>query len=215
MLRFFPTNSSPIPTGLAKPLRAWLRNYACALKILELERADLKPVARALTLMDWMATDFRFGASAALLSLVYLAPNSAPRKGAFKNNSSADREAALEGARNAAWDLTHLSEFVGRVNQQSEAGGSTRYIFASFDKLLRRLARYAFDFGAEPGKPDLLATALSEWWPAGDASALSEALFGHLQRLSAPDWKQRDGLSVAELQQYVAEGEEKVRRLIV
>lgn len=45
----------------------------------------------------------------------------APRKDLLKQLQSADRERALEGARNSSRDITHLSDFVNRVNEAAAA----------------------------------------------------------------------------------------------
>ncbi|WP_256819385.1 hypothetical protein [Pseudomonas putida] len=40
---------------------------------------------------------------------------------AFKDKNSKDRAAAIAGVRNAAWNITHLSEFIRLVNQDRGA----------------------------------------------------------------------------------------------
>ncbi len=67
----------------------------------------------------------------------YFAPNSSKR-GLLKGLRSNDRSKAIQGAKNAAWDITHLSDFVRRVEEGAAHG--IRYIFATADKLLGEIA---------------------------------------------------------------------------
>lgn len=173
---------------LARPLKRWNRNYILALKMMELELRLDKPIDRVLSLLDWMQNDFMFGGPAALLASVYFAPNSPPKKRVFKDKNAKDRERAIAGVRNAAWDLTQLSEFIRRVNECAE-GEPTRYLFASFDKHLRLMARLAFSFGADTSAPDDLSAALSEWWPAGDAVLIARTIFCHIDRIQSSELK--------------------------
>jgi hypothetical protein len=91
-------------------------------------------------------SDFIFGAPGALLAMLYFALNSPPKKGGFKNRNSRDREVALAGIRNAAWDLTQLSDLTAKVNAQADRG-MKRYIFATFDAHLLRQAKLIFKYG--------------------------------------------------------------------
>lgn len=112
---------------LAKPIRRWRRNYIVTLKIGELELAGLPHLDRMLALLDWMHRDFIVAGPAAMLACIYFAPNSPPRKGLLKQLQSPDRARAIEGAKNAAWDITHLSDFIKRVNEATDS--SKRYEF--------------------------------------------------------------------------------------
>ena len=105
---------------------------------------------------------------------MYYGPKAA-RAGLFKQLRSPDRQAAIDGARNAAWDMTHLSDFVVRVTKAEEQ--RRRYIFASGDLSLVRVASRLF-LGPGPvdGLPSL-EQGLQEWWPNQDAQRLAEAVF--------------------------------------
>ena len=159
---------------LAFPLRRWRRNYIVTLKIGELELAGLPHLDRMLALLDWMHRDFIVAGPAAILACIYFAPNSPPRKGLLKQLQSADRARAIEGAKNAAWDITHLSDFVHRVNEASD--GSTRYLFASLDRNLHYIARSLFDFGADGIRQDGIVNELGKWWPESHARAIAERM---------------------------------------
>jgi hypothetical protein len=169
---------------LAFPLRRWRRNYVVTLKIGELELAGLPHLDRMLALLDWMHRDFIVAGPAAMLACIYFAPNSPPRKGLLKQLQSADRARAIEGAKNAAWDITHLSDFVHRVNEAAD--GSTRYIFASLDRSLHYIARSLFDFGADGIRQDNIVNELGNWWPQAHARAIAERMADLFESIDQP-----------------------------
>lgn len=199
---------------LAKPLKRWNRNYIIALKVMELEMQDLMPIERVLRLLDWMRDDFMFGGPAAMLASVYFAPNSPPKRRVFKDKNSSNREAALAGARNAAWDLTHLSEFVRKVND-SGPDGRPRFLFASFDRHLRLMAKLLFDCATELSAPDALPQALSSWWPKADARRIASTIDQHLERISAPEWRAKTSPRPDFINRMIEQGEQFVRATMV
>jgi hypothetical protein len=155
---------------LAAPLNRWERNYIVALKIAELELSDRTPLARALALLNWMMADFFLAGPAAIFASMYFSPNAA-KKRLIKSLRSRDREKALDGVRNAAWDMTHLSEFARRI--KSAGNGLDRFIFATGDRGLSEIAKL-IPMDAEPG--DLvneLARQMSIWWPDREVATLA------------------------------------------
>lgn len=195
---------------LAKPLRRWNRNYIIALKVMELDLQDLRPIERVLRLLDWMRDDFMFGGPAAMLATVYFAPNSPPKRRVFKDKNSSDREAAIAGARNAAWDLTHLSEFVRKVN---EAGpdGRPRFLLASFDRHLRLMAKLLFECSTEVSSADVLSQGLSSWWPETDARRIAAIITGHVERIMSADWNAKTPAEPDSISRAIARGEAVIR----
>jgi hypothetical protein len=198
---------------LAKPIKRWRRNYIIALKMAELEQLRIKPVDRVLNLFEWMRKDFIFGGPAALLASVYFAPKSPPKRRVFKNKNSTDREAAIAGVRNAAWDLTHLSDFVRRVNEEGH-DGKRRYLFASFDRHLRRIAKLMFEFGAESSPPHVLPDVLSKWWAPSDAERISTTLFNHIEHVRSPEWKTKTASHPGFIDELIREGERRIREAV-
>ena len=170
---------------LAFPLRRWRRNYIVTLKIGELELAGAPHLDRMLALLDWMHRDFIVAGPAAMLACIYFAPNSPPRKNLLKQLKSADRNRAIEGAKNAAWDITHLSDFIDRVNKA--ANGSTRYIFASLDRNLHYIAQSLFAFGAEGLQQDDFVSELRNWWPEMAACAIAERMVKLFESIDHPE----------------------------
>jgi hypothetical protein len=179
-----------VPLDLAKPLSRWRRNYVVALKIGELELSDSSPMERILSLFQWMYQDFILAGPAAMLACVYFARNSPGRRGLLKNLRVHNREKAIEGAQNAAWDVTHLSDFVRRVNAEPH-DPPQRFILATFDAGLRAIARLAVDINAnetDASNLDCLALALQQWWPVSDARRIAETWFDYIGRTRDPDW---------------------------
>lgn len=77
---------------LAKPLKRWRMNYIAALKIAELElNTKLNASQKVTTLLEWMRDDFILAGPAAVLALLYFAPNSPPRKNLLKGLRSGQR----------------------------------------------------------------------------------------------------------------------------
>jgi hypothetical protein len=178
----------PVSIGeldLAFPLRRWRRNYIVTLKIGELELAGLPHLDRMLALLDWMHRDFIVAGPAAMLACIYFAPNSPPRRGLLKQLQSADRTRAIGGTKNAAWDITHLSDFVHRVNEATD--GSTRYLFASLDRNLHYIARSLFDFGTDGIRQDNIVNELGKWWPQAHARVIAERMAGLFESIDHPE----------------------------
>lgn len=124
--------------NLARSLRRWRFCYTVALKIAELELSNLKPEAKMRALIDWMGADFLFVGPALALAMRYLAPNGR-KKRQFKYLRSVDRERAISGVRNAAWDLALISEWSKLVDEQREE--RCLWLLTTFDRGLREVAR--------------------------------------------------------------------------
>lgn len=193
--------------NLARPLRRWRRNYVIALKIAELELLGTgSRLDRALRLLDWMTSDFIFGGPAFVLSTLYFS-RSSPRKGLLKQLRSPIRERAIDGVRNAAWDLTYISDFVRRVNEQGL--GRRRYLLASADRGLARVASLLFQFDGKEDDAEKLAGRLQTWWPFEEALTLSQSCVEALRCINEPEWRSTPLRN--DISSLIAEGE---RRLI-
>lgn len=176
------------PVDLAKPLRRWRRNYVVILKIGLLELTpNQSGVDRLLKLFEWMYSDFILAGPAAIFACLYFAPLNPPRKGLLKSLRSPDRVKALNGIKNAAWDVTHISEFARKVNEESDEN-PTRYIFATLDEGLRTIANLVIRQHPDTPPPMGLALSLQQWWPEKEALRIAAALYEHIQRTRDPAW---------------------------
>lgn len=176
------------PIDLAKPLMRWRRNYAVMMKIAALELTPgFASIERILALFEWMYSDFILAGPAAIFACVYFAPRNPPRKGLLKSLRSPDREKALAGVRNAAWDVTHISEFVKRVNAEPEENPA-HFIFATLDEGLRTIAGLVIGQYPDASPSEGLALSLRQWWAEGDATRIADALHGYIGRTRAPGW---------------------------
>lgn len=171
---------------LASPLRRWRMNYIVVLKIAELELVKMSPIDRVMALLKWMYEDFILAGPGILFACIYFAPNSPPRAGLLKSLRSPQRSRAIHGAQNAAWDLTHLSDFLRRANTSLEE--KTHYIFATFDEGLRCIAELLFLNAREEGQPESLVTGLERWWPSKDANRIADAIFKGYSAARKPEW---------------------------
>jgi len=169
---------------MAAPLKRWNRNYIIALKVLELDYTRAPSLDKALHLMDWMANELVFGGPAMMLAVIYLGTRSPGRKKVFKNKGAADRSAAIAGVKNAAWDITHLSEFVRRINE-SGSDSKVQYLFATFDSHLKLMAKLLAGIGTQGVNPSMMVEALSQWWAPKEAEAIAQALLAQVERISS------------------------------
>jgi hypothetical protein len=142
------------------PLRSWRRNYVIVLRIGYL--ALKKGVSRQKIedLMDWMYRDFLFSGPALAMAMRYFAPN-ARKQGLFKNLESPDRERTILGAKNAAWDLTLLHQWLKMIERQNSENLLT--ILASCDSMLHEIAR-ALACEETPNMRDPLEKYLFSLW---------------------------------------------------
>lgn len=167
---------SPVPDhtpgNLAFPLHRWKRNYAAVLKTAALELSNSTPAEKSLTLLRWMETEFMVAGPALMFAQHYLSPNSR-KKRLLKGLRSADRAKAIQGAKNAAWDITHLSDFVRRVEQGVTS--NIRYIFATADRLLGELAPKLM-IGNGKELRSQIHLEMHDIWGAHDGAKISEKL---------------------------------------
>ncbi len=198
----------PEAHDLAFPLHRWRRNYIAALKIAELELSGRPNLDRMLALLSWMRDDFIIAGPAALLASIYFAPNSPPRKRLFKQLFSSNRLRAVDGVRNTAWDLTHLSEMIRKVNEANDS--QIRLLFASFDKGLRTLAGLLFHVSADELSEALLVDAFIPWWSRAQAEQIAKSLIKLLADLNDKSRKQRQTNSPMSIDEMIQRGEQRV-----
>lgn len=169
---------------MAAPLKRWNRNYIVALKVLELDYAKLPALEKALRLVDWMANEMIFAGPATMLAVIYLGSQSPGRKKVFKDKGSADRSAAIAGVMNAAWDITHLSDFVRLINE-SLVEKKVQYLFATFDNHLKLMATLLAKIGVQGASRAVMAQGLTQWWAPNEAELIAQALMEQVDRINS------------------------------
>lgn len=167
-------------------LRRWLRNYIILLKLAELELRGLDRFQRITELARWMHQDFIIGGPALIFAIHYLAPNS-ERRGLLKNLRSMDRQRAIRGIRNASWDLTLLSYWIRRGEEQKDR--NTLTLLCSLDRKLIHLAHMLApqsggDSSFEFRKSSLMK--ILEPWGEKQAPEISELIEEFLANASNP-----------------------------
>jgi hypothetical protein len=100
----------------------------------------------------------------------------------LKHLRSPDRARAIRGVKNAAWDVTHLSDFVRRVEE--EGRGTKRFLLATADRALALVASLLLQHPDDLEGPESLARQLTAWWPPADAQAIASAFVTYVNRLS-------------------------------
>jgi len=204
-----PMRESDVAIDFTIKLRRWRRNYILALKIAELELQGGSSVDRILRLLSWMYKDFLLGGPALALAAHYLAPNSM-RKRLLKGLKSPDRERALAGVRNAAWDLTLISEWAINVGRQ--VTDSRLVLLTSFDHGLHRLARSVVDIdGTSVDVEQRLRTDLVNLWGHNAGTRLADAVSEVYGSLEDPDRQVNQQPAPDFIDKCIADGEAIVR----
>jgi hypothetical protein len=146
----------------ALPLWRWKTNYIFALKLAQLELAELDPEGRMAALLEWMGHEFIIGAAAVAFAHHYLAPGGRRRR-MLKKLRSRDRKAAIAGVKNAAWDLNLVSEWTSRIGRQSEE--RRLWLLCSRDRVVRDMAAMLLA-ADEPEKSteELTALLFQQFW---------------------------------------------------
>lgn len=169
------------PVNLTAPIRRWRCNYIVVMKIAALELAPGKPEDKLIALLDWMNEDFPVASPALIFAARYWAPN-LPRAGLIKHVRAPDRSRLLIGARNAAWDITYLSEFIRKVSEG--VGKKERVVLATGDRLLAEIAPMLLRGRESEERHPSLEESLSRWWPAKFTSDFCNAFFEAAEQAS-------------------------------
>lgn len=159
---------------LKEPPGRWVRNHVAALKTARLALERGRTLQSLLALLDWMMAGFILAGPAFLYAARFFGPRAA-NAGMFKNLRAAEREKALKGVRNAAWDITYLSEF-GRLAGLRDTA-QRQFIFASADRALVELAGAMFCGPEATDDHPALVDTLGRWWPAADARRICDRYF--------------------------------------
>lgn len=143
------------------------------------------------------------------LAIHYLAPNSTRRR-QLKGLKSPNRGRAIAGVRNAAWDLTLISEWVLRVGRQES--DARLVLLTSFDRSLHRLARSVVDLeGTSVDVEDRLRADLMNLWGADAGKRLADAVCDCYASLENPDRQVNQQPAPDFIDRCIADGEASVR----
>lgn len=195
---------------LAAGLRDWSTGYGAVLKLAEVELLHPgEPIEKIMALLEWMHRDYFFAGQVATMACIYFAPINAPKAGLMKSLRSPNREKAINGAKNAAWDALYLSALNSMVNKA--AGGPQRYIYASLDWRARLIARMAFAFGGEGPHRNVLAYMLGEWWTKTDAEQIADKLTAIAVDIDLPEMAVKRRRAAERKKQTIASGEKAIR----
>lgn len=194
---------------LAAPIDRWERNYVAALKIAKLELTGKRPVDRAIALLDWMVDDFFLAGPAAFFASMYFSPLT-ERKRLIKQLRSEDRERAIAGVKNAAWDMTYLSNFAQRMREAGE--GPYRFFFATADRGLAAIASYIVIDAEEDQLEEAMIARLNGWWNERDARILGREFTARILAVrNRPPPTGLKGLGDP-IAHWIAAGEDALRR---
>lgn len=194
--------------NLAFPLKRWKRNYVVALKIAELELSEPNNLNRYQSFLTWMRNEFFIAGPAAIYAALYFAPN-AERKGLFKQLRAKDRERAIKGIKNAAWDITHLSDFVLRVGKPDQ---NRRYILATGDKLLAEIAPILLLQPESSRDQPSIEAALATWWPNNsDAQEITTQLKENIHYATKNNLRNSGHVNIGDVNKRITTGEDIIR----
>ena len=201
---------APESHDLAKTLRDWSTNYGAVLKLAEIElNHPGTPFEKIMVLLDWLHRDYFFAGQVATMACIFFGPINAPKAGLMKGLRSTDRERAIAGAKNAAWDALYLSALNAMVNKA--AGGPKRYIYASLDRRARQIARMAMSFGGDGPHRDVMFGILSEWWPDQEAAAIADKFTCIALDIDLPHMDEKRRKAAEGKKETIARGEHTVR----
>lgn len=197
------------PVDLAFPLHRWRRNYVAMLKVGELlQRDDLRPLERMAALLDWMERDFLIASPAAVLAAYLFAP--VPKFGrAMKGLKAVNRERAIDEIKNAAWDVTHISEMVRQASEHEKDG--KRYVFVTADRVLRLVADMVIRLSVTMSANDRLEGPLMAWWPRKQAKVIGDLLAEKVALVARIRPEFRVSFSVDQLDGMTVAGEARIR----
>jgi hypothetical protein len=109
---------------------------------------------------------------ASILATLFFAPNY-QRARILKNLYSADRNLAIDGVKNAAWDLTYLSALANMSEPKQTQ--SISFLFATADERLKEIGNYMY--AAPAGDPmEQYRAHLASWWSSRDIDRIMDAL---------------------------------------
>lgn len=187
------------------PLKSWRRNYVLVLKIAELELKGDVPKNNIFKIIKWMYEDFLFGARALELANYYFTPGM-PRKKLLKNLRSSDRQKALKGIKNATWDLTLLSEWFNRIEENRH--NNIISLLCSFDKKMRELALISITSSQDKlDKSEIYFQHFKMFWQEDTARKISIMYEDYIENLNHSSRKLNEYNYGSKIEKFITEGQ--------
>lgn len=204
-----PVSSRDLGVDFTMPIRRWRRNYILCLKLAELELAAGSAEDRLRTFVRWSYEEFLLGGPAIALAAYYLAPN-APRKRLLKGLKSDNRDRALKGIRNAAWDVSIVSQWLLDVEQQERS--RQLVLLTSFDTAVHRLARAVGDIAGRSDIPDNpLRRSLCHLWGVEAGTRLAAEIETRYANRNSLDRRINEITNAKTIDDFIAQGEARIR----
>jgi hypothetical protein len=181
------------------------------LKVAQLHLEGGRPEALMSRLLDWMYKDFLIGGPAVQLASYYFAPGAA-RKNLLKRIESNDREKALQGIRNAAWDLTLISEWLSRVKTAIENSDEKRlWILCTLDQSVTRMAQDTLSFDDTEDELTHLKRTFGRVWKPDAAARLAQKMYDYQVDRGNPLRHFNQDPKGTTIDQFIAAGEDAIR----
>ncbi len=158
----------------------WTINYALALKLAMLELESVSQRTKLERFFKWLHEDYVWSASAVLFAAVYFSPKR--KRGMLKRLRAKDRGIALNGIKNAVWDMTLLTMWSG--NCHFARGTKKIWFLCSRDEAVKMIARslVSTEASAERGKQIFV-----NYWGQHDGDALNKYYWQLTAKLKDPE----------------------------
>jgi hypothetical protein len=157
----------------------WTINYALALKLAMLELESVSQRTKLEQFLEWLHQDYVWSASAVLFATIYLSPKR--KHGMLKRLRAKDRAIALNGIKNAVWDMTLLTMWSGKCHF---ARGTNRIWFlCSRDEAVKMIARSLVSTEASAER---LKQIFVNYWGQHDGDALNKQYWQLTAKLKDP-----------------------------
>ncbi len=146
----------------------WTLNFGCALKLASLILDDgmTHNADRFLAYLQWCYDEFFFSMGATASGSLAMPPRRKPDM--FKRLKGKSVQKAMHGIRNAAWDMTLISEWELRQHELSET--KNYHLICSLDQAIMDVAAWIMSQEKDAGlrREQLRNSFLSNWNAAGD-----------------------------------------------
>lgn len=160
----------------------WDLHYIALLKLCHLTIDGRRSSDKFKEYIGWMWSDFMFSATCLTFSLIYLSPK--PHAKMFKKQNSKKPDEVILGVKNATWDLVMAHYWVARTFDSK--GTNTGWIFSTFDKSLREIARKILCDEEDEVVGEKFHRFILEYWPENKAREIENVYYSYINNSNAP-----------------------------